>query len=149
MAQFSAATSQLTLNGHVFTGLAEGDDVIKMPEIELARAKFGAQGHMQTHSTGIKGGEFMVKLQATAASNAFMQQQALIQQDGGAVQWNGVFRESDSGMSVRLENGTLTRYTPGGSVGAGSATDHTYTFSFERITPNYDGAKFPDSPQAS
>ena len=89
----------------------------------------------------------MIKLLATSRSNAFMQQQSVIQQDGGGVRWNGIYRESESGLTVRLENGTLTKFTPGGSVGAGSAADQTYTFVFERIIPTYDAAKVPDSPQ--
>ena len=144
MAHFlSAASVQLTLNGHTFSGYADGADSIVMPAIEMLMTKIGADGKIQAHSTGTQGGDITINLQPTSPSHYFMQKQATLQQNGQGVIWRGTLRDPNSGLSVSLETGYLRVYTPAGSVGKGDAKDFPYTWMFERIIPNLDGARPP------
>lgn len=150
MAYFlSAASVQLTLNGHTFNGFADGADSIVLPTITLTNTKIGADGKIQAHSTGTKGGDVSVMLQPTSPSHVFMQKQAALQQNGQGTIWRGTLRDAQSGISVSLENGYLKEYTPAGAVGKGDAKDQTYVWTFERITPNMDGANFPTEATAA
>ena len=149
MAYFlSAASVTLTLNGHKVTGFADSADAITMPTIEQVMTKTGADGRIQAHSTGTKGGDVTITLQPTSPSHLFFQKQAVLQQGGAGTVWRGTLRDAQSGLTVRLENGYLRNYTPAGAVGKGDAKDQAYMFTFERIIPNVDGARFPTSPEA-
>lgn len=144
MAHFlSAASVQLTLNGHTFSGFAEGADAITMPTVPLINTKLGADGRLQAHSTGARGGDLTVTLQPNSPSHVFLQKQAALQQKGQGTIWRGTLRDPQSGLSVSLEHGYLKEYMPAGSVGKGDAKDQPYTWTFERIIPNMDGARFP------
>ena len=139
----SAASVQLTLNGHTFSGFADGADAITMPTIDMTNTKVGADGKLQAHTTGTRGGDVTVMLQPNSPSHVFLQRQAVLQQNGRPVTWAGSLRDPQTGVSVRLERGVFRQYTPAGAVGKGDAKDQTYIFTFERIVPNLDGAKFP------
>lgn len=138
----SAATVDLDLLHHRFSGFADSPDAIVIGDIEMAKTTRGGDGRMQGHSTGHLGTTLTVMLQPISPSHAFLQQQAERQKAnrGRGLIWAGTLRDPALNLVIRFESGILTQYTPGGSVGAGTAKDHTYIWDFERVISNYDGA---------
>ena len=148
MQNLSIEHTVVTINGHRFEGWGAGADSIQFPDQNLAETNVGADGQMVASSTGMRGGEIVLKLQPNSPSVAFMAGQILAIQRGGSVVWNGTVRNGQTGVTTRLERGVLKTAPLGQSVGNEPAPVREYTFEFESILTDMSGARVQSPPAA-
>ena len=141
MASIDATNTSVVLNGHTCTGFSEDTDAVTLPEIELGTVTRGANGDMVGHSSGNRGGEVKLKFLPTSRTHFFLQRQMQRQMAGQEVRWDGSIEYRTTNASVRLENGRMTMGQSGTTVGKGAASSVVYTFEFEELVSNFDGAR--------
>ena len=142
MADFAVEQTTVEINGHIFSGFSDDADAIMLPqEIEMAIAKYGADGRMVTVGTGQKGGPVTLKLQPNSVSVKFMMNSVASIQTGSVIEWSGSIRYSN-GTTVTLERGTLMSSDYGQTLGKGDVRNLPFTWNFERVTPDYSSANF-------
>ena len=139
--QLSHLHSVLTINGSRVEGLAEGDPVT-MPDITLFETKRGRDGTMYSQGTGAKGGEVMVKLlPSSRTAAAWLKLHAEIQA-GTVIVFSGSWSDNQNGYSTLLRGGVLKSAPSGLHPGQ----DASFTFDFEEVIPQTDGANFDPAP---
>lgn len=134
---FSLEQVSVNLNGHTVTGWSDDTDALSLPNIDLANIVRGADGQMTSTSTGEKGGPVILKLLPNSPSTKFFMTAVAAQQNGAAVKWNGLIRDSINQINVALINGTLQNAPLGQTIGKGESANREFTIEFERIIPDY------------
>lgn len=142
MADFSAESTIVTLNGVTFSGWSEDGDCIMLPQdIAIATSKFGADGRMVTVGTGQKGGPVTFKFSPNSPTVKYLMNQVASLQRGAVIVWNGSITYQN-GTTVTLERGTLITTDFGQTLGKGDIRNLPFTWDFERVTPDYSAARF-------
>ena len=142
----SLAHSAVIFNGHRVRGWSEDGDVITIPDVTFAEVVRGADGQLMAQSTADQGGEVVLKLLPISPScQYFMQQVARILR-GAQIIWNGSIDYSQLGFRAQFSRGVMTMGPVGQTLGKSSAAAREFTFEFESIIPNYDGANFEGPP---
>ena len=144
MTTFNPTNCTLIIDGHEFQGLAD-DNSVEMPmEQELVTSATGADGrHMRT-ATAERGGEVKVHLWYASESSLYWEKKMVERfQEGGEAPppLSGTFQDHDSGRSYSLEEGEILRGPWGVTYSKGSVAVRVFTFDFESITPQIDGAE--------
>ena len=134
--------SRLTLNSHRVEGLALEDVPVEMPSIVLYDIVRGKDGTMYANGTGAKGGPVMVRLLPSSRSALqFLKWHSQIQ-DGAVIEFNGSWEDSENGYSTTLRGGYMTEAPSGLHPGQNAE----FTFEFEEVIPDVDGARFDPAP---
>lgn len=142
MADFSLESTRVVLNGHAVTGWSDDGDALMLPQdIELAVAKFGADGRMTTVGTGQKGGEVKFTLLANSPSAKFFMNSVASILNGAIIEWNGSVTYPN-GVTVTLTRGTLSTADFGQTLGKGDVRNLPFVWNFERVIPDYSAANF-------
>lgn len=137
----SIESISVILNGHTVEGWSDDNDALSLPEgIELANVTRGADGRMVGATTGNKGGQVRIKLQANSPSTKFFMGKLTEQIRGAVITYNGTVVDSRLGTSVRLYRGVMMSGPMGQTIGKGSAPNREFIFEFESVIPNYAGA---------
>lgn len=137
----SIEDTDVVINGHTVEGWSDDADALTLPDVELASVTRGADGRMVASSTGNKGGEVTIKLLPNSPSTQFFSQRAAEIVGGAVIIFHGLIRNSRLGFSTRLSRGVLMTAPLGQTLGKGEAAAREFTFEFEEILPNYDGAR--------
>ena len=132
--------------GHTIEGWSDADDALMLPDkVPVAVAKFGADGHMATFSTGQRGGPVMFKLLPTSPTTAYLYDHLNRQREGAeAAVWNCQASHT-SGASISMEGGILTDGPLGPRIGSGNIADEEFEITFQRIYTDYTGAKLDNA----
>ena len=140
--QLSHINSVLTMNGTRVQGLSDDDLPVELPDIQLAEAKYGKDGTMYTIGSGMKGGDVIVRLLPSSRTGAeWIKMHAEIQ-SGEVIDWEGIWQDSHLGYSTLLRGGVLTTAPSGVHPGK----NLEFTFAFEEVLPQFDGANFDPAP---
>ena len=140
--QLSHIHSVLTINGSRVQGLSDDDVPVELPDIDISEAKFGKDGTMYTIGSGMKGGEVIIRLLPTSVTASdWLREHARIQ-TGEVVKWDGVWSDSNLGYSTLMRGGVLKKAPPGIHPGKNCE----FTFTFEQLIPQFDGASFDPAP---
>ena len=132
---------KLVLNGDLVTGLSDDDPPVDIPQIEVAKATFGADGTMYAVGTAMAGGEVTVKLLPVSPQVAtWMQLFAQIQR-GAKIIWNGTYEDFELGYGCKLIGGVLLEAPP--NIVPGQNAE--FKFSFEQLVPEFATAQFEQS----
>lgn len=143
---FDLEHTVVRINGHRLGGWADEEDAFMLPDIDLYETTRGADGKMLANSTATRGGEVTIKLLANSPSTAFfMQQWAQIVQ-GGRVEFNGSWSNSQSGASGRFQRGVMKKGPAGQTLGKSAAATREFVFDFESILATYDSVSFFSGP---
>lgn len=129
-AQMSWVTYGLTLNAHRFSGLADDDQPIELPDIETMITYRGRDGGAYFMDTMMRGGPLMLRLLPTSPSTMFLLECVNRLQLGALIAWNGEVHDRRFGR-LELTNGVLTRYRPFITPGQ----NYEVTFEFENMVP--------------
>lgn len=134
----------LILNNKRVVGLADDDSPVKLPDVESAKAVYGQDGTMYTHTTGMQGGEVSVMLLPTSRTAKEWLRDYARQLAGAVIVWRGSYGDNNLGYSTELLGGLMTK----APVGITPGSILTFMFQFEQLIPNYDNARFGRSPIA-
>lgn len=129
------------INGVEFGGWSDGNDTVQFPEIEGLTARTGADSKKEFIATGERGGEMVFRFLPTSPTVKTLDSWAARAQAGQHQRYDGTFIDADGSYST-LSNGGLTKWPSGNSQGKGSAEVMMYTFNFEQIVRNSEGANF-------
>ncbi|MCK5607376.1 hypothetical protein KAR91_36165 [Candidatus Pacearchaeota archaeon] len=139
---FSMEQVAVDLNGHTVTGWSDDTDGLSLPDVDLATVIRGADGKMVAINTGNKGGPVIFKLLANSSSTKFFMNAVAAQLNGSSIEFNCTVRDSINQTTISMVKGTLSNAPLGQTLGKGSAGNRNFTIEFERITPDYQAAKF-------
>ncbi len=151
---FSLQDVTVLLNGHTvegeqtIRGWSEDTDALTLPDaFEFASVRRGATGDMAAFSTGDRGGPVSLKLLPNSPSVPFLMNQVTrILSDKAEVIWDGSVKHIKTGASVTLKRGILISGPLWYTMGKGEASNLTFTWEFEEITPNFKKVNPADVP---
>ena len=140
MSDLSLLDGVLTLNGHEFTGFGDSETALDFPNVDIATMRRGADGKSVTGKTGNFGGPLNLLLLQNSPSFKFLMgiQQAM--KNGGAVEFNGIYRHEIGGFSLSLSAGGLINAPMGPTLGVGAPTAKSFIIEFGRIDSDYSTA---------
>jgi hypothetical protein len=137
MVDFALENTSVRFHKHDVTGFSDDADALLMPTVDIAAAKRGADGKQVVVSTGDKGGPVTLKLNPNSPSVKFFASAVVAQQRGAGIRWEAIVKYNDLGISVLLDNGSITSAPLAQTLGKGEAANYEITFEFEEITANY------------
>jgi hypothetical protein len=142
MALFDINLTIANISGITIQGWSDDTDALSLPEIESIIMKTGADGGQTGISNGVKGGEVIIKLRPDSPTVKPFGVFALSQQNGVYILHQGYIRFPDIGVNTVLENGRLTKFPSGITLGKGDVGNQVFTFTFEKIKTDYSAANF-------
>ena len=149
MHNISLEHTNFILNGHRCRGWGNVADALQFPDIEMAQTERGADGQMVASSTGVRGGEVMLKLMPNSPTFVYLMQKKAEIDRGAAIQFNATSRNAQTGITTRLERGVLKRAPAAQTVGNATPPMREFTIDFETIITDTTGARILEPPTAS
>ena len=143
--QLSHLKQVLILNGTRVSGLADASPPIDFPTIELLEDTWGKDGTLYTVATERLGGEVTIKLLPTSPDvKRFLRWFAQIQ-NGQRIRFEGSYGDPELNFSTLMQGGEMKSCPPTIIPGV----DFEVMFVFEKLTPQYDSARFEPVAHAS
>ena len=134
------------INGHTHEGWAAQSDALTLPDITVAATEVGPDGLMVASSTGMRGGEVVMKFLANSRTRAFYGQQMSEIQRGAVKNFSGSIANSQTGETTRLDRGVLISAPSGTTLGNAVPPSRDVTIMFESVISNFDGFNAQPAP---
>lgn len=129
---------RLTIDGNTIGGLADDDQPVVFPSIEMVDPKFGKDGNLYGTETGMLGGEVTIKLLPASPSVKLFLNWMAERHKGHRRSFNAQYGDDQLDFAVQMYGGLFKSCT------AASTPGQTFeaVFVFEEIIPEYNSAKF-------
>ena len=129
---------KLKIGGYTFKSLANDDQPVVFPNIEMVDVVYGKGGELYGNETGMLGGDVTVKVLPASPDAQTLLTWLAQRQKGSRRTFEGSFGDSVLNFSVELRGGIFKSCTMATSPGAAFEA----VFAFQEIIPDYDGANF-------
>ena len=130
------------MNGERVEGLSDDSPPVELPQIDLVEETYGQDGTMYVMGTSRRGGDVVVKLLPTSTTTKNWLRDFTRIQNGARISYNGRYGDATLGYATRLRSGYMKQARPGVSPGQNAE----FTFVFEELIAEFDGADFGPSP---